>query len=440
MTAQATAPIDEQVDKLLGCDPELAQDPYPLYERLRREAPVIKGGAGDTVLVSRYRDIETVLVDRATAPAYQNGGYPVGSDRKPESYGGRQFSAAMAALGPQELDDYLQVIDWHAHWMVRQDGDAHRRLRGLTHRAFTPRNIAKLTDRVQEIADELLDTCAEKGEIDVVQDYAFLLPLTVISEMIDVPAADRMIVHAWSEQINGAIGGDPRYVTPGAAALREFRGYLGEIIEHRRRQTTSDILGTLIGAEDGGDRLDDEELFVMMSLFLVAGHETTTKGIANALNQLMVHRDQWDVLCADPGLSRRAVEETLRFDGPVHGTWRVAVEDTELRGVPIAVGDTVLVCLASGNRDEEMFVDPGRLDITRQLATKDQGKQIAFGLGPHFCLGANLNRLETGITLETFARRFPDMERVTEPEWETIAKGAVRGINAMTLSIGEDHR
>jgi cytochrome P450 len=295
--------------------------------------------------------------------------------------------------------------------MLNKDGDDHRRLRRLVTKAFTPRMVEQLRPRIQEIADELLDAVEERGRMDLVEEFAFPLPMMVISELLGIPYDDRDRFRAWSTPI----------VTPVLTAealasfgeqMSAFVAYLRDLFERRRAEPRHDLVSALLQAEDAGDVLTEQELFSMVVLLIVAGHETTVNLIGNAVAALLQQPDQRAHLQRNPGLVRQAVEELLRYDGPVErGLNRWAATDVELGGQTIRRGETVIAMLGSANRDPERFPDPDTLDLTRQDL-----KHLAFGRGSHYCLGAPLARLEAEIALATLLRRLPGLRLDVAPE------------------------
>ncbi|MGR3779059.1 cytochrome P450 family protein [Bacillus paramycoides] len=288
--------------------------------------------------------------------------------------------------------------------MLSVDEPDHRRLRRLVSKAFTPKYMEGLRPRVQEIADELLDRVQEKGEMDLVRDYAYPLPINVISDMLGVPQADHEQIHAWSEAIAQGLGLGRK--EPGVRGqLHAFGEYIGQLVADKRKTPADDLISQLISIEEEGDRLSETELLSMISLLIFAGHETTANLIATGTLMLLDHSEQLEKLKADFNLVPAAVEELLRFDGPatVAGP-RFATEDTELAGQQIKKGDMVIPILKSANRDELQFTDSEELDITRTIK-----RHLAFGHGIHMCLGAPLARVEADVAFATLLRRMPNL-------------------------------
>jgi cytochrome P450 len=315
-------------------------------------------------------------------------------------------------LAGNELPAPLQAIDYH---MLNRDGDDHRRLRRLVTKAFTPKVVEQLRPRIQAIADELLDAVEARGSMDLSAEYAFPLPITVIAELLGVPTADQRRFEAWSNAIiTPAI--EPEALERFFGQMGEFVAYLTDLFAARRADPQDDLVSALLAARDESDALTEEEVFGTVVLLIVAGHETTVGLIGNAVVNLLSHPDQLELVRADPSLIPGAVEEVLRYEGPVERTLnRWAATDVELRGQTIRRGEVVIAILGSADRDAERFPDPDRLDVQRE-----DTRHLAFGRGSHYCLGAPLARLEAEIALETLFRRLPNLRLAVAPnelEW-----------------------
>lgn len=369
-------------------------DTYATFARMREQDPVLcqPGIDGETSIwfVTRYDDAEAVLLDDE-----------------------RFVRDPRLALPPEQLREGLP--EWVAHIdsnMLNRDGDDHRRLRRLVSKAFTPRMIERMRPRIQEIADELIDRVSAAGEMELVSTFAFPLPITVIAELLGVPAADRDRFREWSAaMVSPALA--VAEADQADALLNAFVDYLRALFAERRREPGEDLVSALVAVEDGGDTLSEEELSSMVALLIVAGHETTVSLIGNAMLALLTHPDQLAELERDPSLLPRAVEELIRFDGPVERTLnRWATADVELRGQTIRRGELVIVVLGAADRDPERFEDPDAL----VLAAERETRQLGFGRGPHFCLGAPLARLEAEIAVGTLLSRLPGLRLANSPE------------------------
>ena len=369
-------------------------DTYATFARMREQDPVLcqPGIDGETSIwfVTRYDDAEAVLLDDE-----------------------RFVRDPRLALPPEQLREGLP--EWVAHIdsnMLNRDGDDHRRLRRLVSKAFTPRMIERMRPRIQEIADELIDRVSSAGEMELVSTFAFPLPITVIAELLGVPVADRDRFREWSAaMVSPALA--VAEADQADALLNAFVDYLRALFAERRREPGEDLVSALVAVEDGGDTLSEEELSSMVALLIVAGHETTVSLIGNAMLALLTHPDQLAELERDRSLLPRAVEELIRFDGPVERTLnRWATADVELRGQTIRRGELVIVVLGAADRDPERFEDPDAL----VLAAERETRQLGFGRGPHFCLGAPLARLEAEIAVGTLLSRLPGLRLANSPE------------------------
>ncbi|MGI9000187.1 MAG: cytochrome P450 family protein [Pseudonocardia sp.] len=384
-------------------DPELVADPRGGYGRLREQAPVLRGRAMDgspAWYVTRQQDVRTVLGDhRFVTSAVSVPGVEVDTVRDHQ----------LEMLGvPRDLTGYLTDT------ILDLDGADHIRLRKLVARAFTVRRVADLRPRVEEIADLLLDRLAEP--VDLIESFAYPLPITVICELVGVPEADRPAWRAWSTALATM---NPQTV-PGA--VRDMVEHVRDLVGRRRAAPAEDLLSGLVHAQDeNGDRLTDAELVAMVFTLVIAGHETTAHLIGNGTVALLAHPDQLDLLRRDPGRWPAAVHELLRWCGPVQVTrLRYAAADVELGGVRIRAGEAVQAVLVSANFDPRVYADPDRFDVTRRPSGRGDG-HVGFGHGAHYCLGAALARQEAEVALRALFTRFPDLTLVVdEPAWAQI--------------------
>src|SRR5438445_2128904 len=315
--------------------------------------------------------------------------------------------------------------------MFNSDPPSHTRLRSLVNKAFTPRVVEDLRPRIEALVDELLEDIGRRGAMEVISDYAYPIPITVIAEMLGVPRADRDIFRQWTQKI--AVNLDPirtpeQEATALEAGLR-LRGYFSDILRERRKQRGADLISGLIHAQEESDSLSDEEILTMCNLLLIAGHETTVNLIGNGLLALLRHPEQRQRWQQDEGLARTAVEELLRFDSPVQLTGRVALEDLEVDGCTVRKGQAMVLLLGAGNRDPEQFANPEDLDLGRE-----PNPHLSFGAGIHFCLGAPLARLEGQIALDRLVRRFPGMS-LTQNEVGWRATVVLRGLKALPVTV-----
>jgi cytochrome P450 len=387
-------------------DPAFVADPYPTYHRLRAEDPVHHSPLGFWVL-TRYDDVVAALRDPRLAK------------EAIAAFVAARFGAPIPALGLSMLD---------------RDPPDHTRLRSLVSKAFTPRVVEGLRPRIQQIVDGLLAGVAEAGSMDLVEEFAYPLPVIVICEMLGVPVADQERFKAWSLDIARSL--DTIMLPPdsdvgrrGVAARHGLADYFRELIAERRTKPRADMLSALIAAEEAGDKLNENELLATCILLLVAGHETTVNLLSNGTLALLRNPDQLRRLRENPALIGTAVEELLRYDGPVQRTARIPSEDMTIAGRKIAAGEMVMPFLGAADRDPAQFPEPDRLDIGRR-----DNRHIAFGLGIHFCLGAPLARIEGQIAINALVQRFPKLALATEtPEFRQSL--TLRGLKSLPLSF-----
>ncbi len=393
--------------------PEARSDPFPLYKRLREEDPVHWSEALDAWVLTRYDDVVAVLRD----PRFS-------ADRRRSR--NRLAQEAMAAA-----EEYGGPAA-RANTMLSSDPPEHTRLRLLISKAFLPRAVEKLRPHIQEIADQLLDEAPEPGRLDVLMDYAYPLPVIVIAELMGVPTEDRSQFKRWSDDIVATLGGSfssPGLMERAARSGHEISEYFREVIAQRRKQPKEDLVSVLVAAADQGDDLSEEQLLATCIVALIAGNETTRNLIANGMLALLRNPDQLEKLWSDPSLVEPAVEELLRYAGPVQCTSRVAMEDLEIDGHAVETGQMVFTMLAAANRDPAQFADPERLDITRE-----HNYHVEFSSGIHSCLGQPLARIEAHIAFSTLARRIPNPRLATEAlEWGPSF--ILRGVKSLPITF-----
>jgi cytochrome P450 len=365
-------------------DPEFLADPFPFYKELRGQSPVRR--------VIAMRGLEAWLITR-----YDDGIAALSDPRFSSDLRDAADTRLMDQLPSNERESFMRS-------MIRVGPPDHTRLRRLVSKAFTARRVASLRPRIQEITDELLDAVLPSGHADLVADLALPLPVTVICELLGVPTADRTGFQEWTDVM---VGQHPdRYDREAMdEAWRKMWDYLEALIAGKRAHPADDVLSDLIAARDDGGSLDEDELIAMAFLLLVAGYITTVNLIGGGVATLLAHPGQLKLLRDDPPLLPGAVEEFLRYDGPVNpGVIRFPTEDVEIGGVVIPRGATVLIATAIADRDPSVFADPDRLDVTRR-----ENAHLAFGHGAHYCLGAPLARLEGEIAIGTVLRRLPNL-------------------------------
>jgi cytochrome P450 len=312
---------------------------------------------------------------------------------------------------PQVADELLSKV------LVFMDAPDHTRLRGLVNKAFTPRSVERLRPRISHLTEDLLAPLRDAGRFDVINDFAFPLPVTVICELLGVPAEDRQLFRQQTRDLAVILDWEvtPEQFGGAAGAALNFAAYLVPLFEQRRREPRDDLISALVAAEEAGDRLGADEMLTTVVLLLTAGHETTMNLIGNGLLALLRNPDQLEVLRGRPDLMPQAVEELLRYDSPVRLTVRTATADTTLAGEKVRAGEQVIALLDAANHDPAVFESPDTLDVTR-----DAHHHVTFGAGPHYCLGAALARAEAQVALAALIA-LPDLElMIAEPAWRPL--------------------
>ena len=381
---------------------EFRADPYPTYAAMRAQWPIYgqpyADGSSTTWFVTGYDDVAAVLRDHK---------------RFVKDYRNTLTPAEQAAL-PEE-PSLLRLV---SHHMLNLDPPDHTRLRGLVNKAFTVRMVEQLAPRVQLIADQLIDAVAARGHMDLIEEFAFPLPIIVIADMLGVPARDRNRFRSWSHALVAPtpnLQRNTKKLEKSRRLMEDFIAYLRGICAERRSRPQDDLITSLLQAEEAGDTLTEEELFSMVLLLVVVGHETSVNLIGNGMLALLTHPPQMEALRADPTLLPRAVEEMLRYDCPVErAPMRFAACDTEFGGQQIRRGDSISLVLGSANRDQRLFSCPATFDIHRDGAD-DHGSHLAFGLGIHYCLGAALARLEGRVAVAALLDRLPNLHLTVDP-------------------------
>ena len=385
--------------------PAFRDDPYPHYERFRGAEPLLR--VADTIWFALgHGDVTNLLRHPGMSTDESHATTEIGK------------------TGPGEVKTQSLLF---------MDPPDHTRLRNLVARAFTPRRIEGLRAATEAITAELLDAMvADRAPVDLIQAFAYPLPVRVICSLLGIPAADEAVFTGWSRGIARSL--DPtilRSAEIDAAieqARRELRAYLGDLLEFRRKTPGDDLLSGLAAVEADGDRISSGEVLSLAVLLLVAGHETTVNLIGNGVLALLRAPDQLAVLRRSPDLVGPAVDELLRFDGPVQITQRIATEDMEVVGCKVRGGDEILLVLGAANRDPAVFAEPQRLDVTR-----DARRHVGFGGGIHHCLGAVLARMETQIALANLLDRFGRIELAGAPVRRPTF--TLRGLESLPVAL-----
>lgn len=396
---------------LLGLmDPANRADPYGLYGQLVEAGPLLMPEA-TLVVFSGYRDCDEVLRSPYAA-----------NDRLKSTMVQRQIAEGQKQPRPFGEPGFLFL-----------DPPDHTRLRGLAQKAFAPKVIKAMEADIAEMVDQLLDNVS--GSMDVVADLAYPLPVAVICRLLGVPITDEPQFSRASALLAQSL--DPFIAITGESqagaderleAGHWLRGYLRNLIESRRSSPGDDLISALIAAEESGDQLTSEEIVATCNLLLIAGHETTVNLIANAALAMLRDRRHWSALSADADNAAAIIEETLRFDPPVQLTSRVATEDVRIGDVTVPKGDIMLLVLAAAQRDPQTYPRPDEFDPGRGAI-----KHLAFGKGPHFCLGAPLARLEASVALSALAARFPDAQLAADPVYKPNV--TLRGLASLHITV-----
>ncbi len=396
-------------------NPAFRADPYPFYDELRQHDPVHRTPF-DTIVLTRYEDVAwTLRSNDFSRDVEANGNEPT------DELGMAKRARRRSRTGSKSI--------------LNLDPPDHTRLRRLVSKAFTPSAIERLRPRVQQLVDDVLDRAASQGGFELVDELAFPIPFQVISDLLDMPTNRADELRDWSQIITFAL--EPTSTLEDLdrvdAAFAELIPYLIDVVESRRRSPGDDLLSALLAVEDQGDSLSMPELMSFVVLLYIAGHETTVNLIGNSVNALLNHPDQLAAWHADPSIGSRAVDECLRFDGPVQQTVRVPMVPVTYQGLdgPIVVdpGTIVTTVLGAADHDPTVFADPHSLRLDRPNANR----HVAFAAGIHYCLGASLARLEAEIAVGSLVTRFPTMRSVGDITWRD--RLTIRGVDRLALEF-----
>ena len=404
MSATTAQPFDFR-------DPAFLADPYPVFRQLRTHAPVWKSPYGRW-FITGYEDTSLLLRDRRFGKDYDD----------PD--------ALMTRFGPTALQEPA-VVEL-TNMMLMRDPPDHTRLRGLVSKAFTARRMEAMRAQVQTLTDQVLDKVMPLGRMDAIRDLAFPLPVLVICDLLGIPEADQARFVTGSSSGAALLNPTPptrEELDNANRGTLESGAYFEALFEQRRREPRDDLITLLVQAEEAGDRLSTAELRANVSLLFAAGHETTVNLIGNGLWSLLRHPEQWQMLRDDPSLIPNAIEEVLRYESPVQAVARTVAEPIALSGVALEPRSIVVSLVGAANRDPAVFNDPERFDISR----KDL-RPLSFGGGIHFCLGAQLARIEAAVVFETVLRRLPKLRLLEEgqPKWR--ASFTLRGLTELPVA------
>jgi cytochrome P450 len=383
-------------------DWQTQEDPYPVYRQLREEAPVYRHPELGFWALARHADVLDAFRD------------PV-----------RFSNSQGVALEREQVREARAVMSFLA-----MDPPEHGRIRALVNHGFTPRRVRDLEPSIRALATHYIDAFVEKGECEFIAEFAGKLPMDVVSEMMGVPRADRDELRRWADLVLHREEGNPNVPPEGMAAAANLLGYFSKHVGANRANPKDDLTGALIDVEVDGDHLADQDIVAFLFLMIIAGNETTTKLLANALYWLGRNPDERARVDADPSLIPQWAEETLRYDPSSQLIARTTTCDVEVRGLTIPEGSRVGLLIGSANRDERAFERPDAYEVTRNTTNS-----LAFGQGTHFCLGASLARLETRVALEEIQRRIPGW-RVREEGLARVHSSNVRGFAAFPIEFG----
>jgi cytochrome P450 len=402
---------DERLSLANLSRPEVRADPYPFYARLRAEDPVHYDPLTKSWLVTRYRDVMAVMHDRAMSRA-------------------QALDRIFLKLPEQAQIDATPIRSFFSQMLLYTDPPVHTRLRGLVSKAFTPKMVEQLRPMVQRTADELLDAAAAKPVFDFIEDFAFPLPLIVVSRLLGVDVQHQAQFRDWSLRIMAAMGMTshaPDLIAGATTAIAELTAYVRSIAERLRADPDDSLMSALVASAEAGERLSPTDLVANAVLLLIAGHETTTNLLANGLLALLAHPAQREALRRDPSRFDHAGTEVARYDTSVQLTSRVTVEDGVVGDTAVPAGSMLMLFLGAANRDPEQFANPDAFDVDRP-----EIKEATFGAGIHYCLGAPLARIELPVGLASVLQRFPDL-RVDAPALAWRENPIYRGPKALPV-------
>ena len=386
--------------------PDVIANPYPTYAALRDLGPLVR--VNGTWMVTQYKLADQVLKDTN----FGRGEYP---------------NLIKSALGPGPLSESF------SNWMQYMDPPNHTRIRSLVMKAFTPRAVDRLREKMQSAVDALVDAMAANDHVDFLAEFAYPLPVEVICELLGVPNEHHDDFKTWSVDLGRGLqitNLNPEVIKRGNAAAAGFNAYFAELIAARRANPAGGFLDDLISAEHEGGRLSDQELLANVVLLFFGGHETTVNLLGNGMSVLLSEREAWNEVCSDLSLARDAVAEMLRIDTPVQRASRIALTDVELAGQTIKAGEMVVILIGGANRDERRYENPEKFDLHRNAPN------LSFAAGGHYCVGATLARIEAEIAVSTLARRLPGMT-IDSDQLEFRPNVILRGLTTLPLRLNQ---
>lgn len=392
--------------------PEFKRNPYPTYATLREEAPIFFDDNMRFWFVSRHEDVSAILRDRRFGRTIEH-----------------IMTREEAGLPPRN-PAYASFHKLGAHSMFDKEPPDHTRLRSLVHKVFTPRRVELLRGKIEGFSNDLIDKAEPNGRMDLLEDFAVPIPVTVIAEMLGIPEADRYHLRPWSNDIVKLyeLNHTPEQAQKAIKAAEDFSDYLRNLARQRKRDPQDDLITALATVEEAGDVLTEDELISTCVLLLNAGHEATVNVMGNGMLALFKNPDQLAMLRENPALLPTAVEELMRYDSPLQLFRRWVLEDVTYKGVEFKQGQEIALLFGSANRDPLVFDQPDTLDITRQ-----ENPHISFSLGIHYCLGAPLARLELQTSFAALLRRLPNLRLEAEPEYREGY--VIRGLQELIVTF-----
>ena len=400
--------IDEQL-----VSRQFMEDPYPVYRRLQEEAPVYWSDAWDCWLLTRFAHVDAVI-------------------RSPASFRNRVYATWMEKIPAENRQELSSFVDyWTTSGFSQADPPDHTRIRKVVSKALTPDALAAIRRRVEALADSLLDEVTESGRTDLPPDFAVPLPAIAVSELVGLPATERVQFREWTNQyleFLGPGGLDVGVMRRSQAGLMSLRGWLSDLLEERRANPTGDVLSSLVAADEAGDVMSTDELLSTCVDLVSGGDDTTTNMLGNGMKALLDHPDQLELLRDDPSLMKNAVEELVRYECPFQMVFRLTTTDVEMNGTVIPEGQVVRLILGAANRDPTQFENPDSIDIRR-----DHIRHLGFGFGTHYCVGQVLARSELQVSFERLIERLPNVRLAGEPV--RLPSVGPRGFTSLPLAF-----
>ena len=389
------------------------EDPYPVYRRLQEEAPVYWSDAWDCWLLTRFAHVDAVI-------------------RSPASYQNRVYATWMEKIPTEHRQELSSFVDyWTTSGFSQADPPEHTRIRRVVSKALPPDALAAIRRRVEALADSLLDEVTESGRTDLPPDFAVPLPAIAVSELVGLPAGERVQFREWTNQyleFLGPGGLDVDVMRRSQAGLTSLRRWLMDLLEDRRANPTDDVLSSLVAADEAGDVMSTDELLSTCVDLVTGGDDTTTNMLGNGMMALLEHPDQLDLLREDPSLMKNAVEELVRYECPFQMVFRLTTTDVEIGGTVIPEGQVVRLILGAANRDPEQFENPDSIDIRR-----DHIRHLGFGFGMHYCVGQVLARSELQVSFERLIDRLPNVRLAGKPV--RLPSVGPRGFTSLPLAF-----